>query len=991
MPVESCALEYAPWLEFSGGLNDVILVPADEGGSVFGFASRTMGQPVGTGTPQDPFRLGVTRSLNASNGMSLILDAPTFDDGMRYKHEHRTRRQADGEILQGNDISQANTEVLRLAVTLRRAEIDPAGGNPNDVVLRIRLPYVFGPANGADRNDIPAPGNRPQAQYIRFGVLPPAGVPPLYMNGTLMWGVAPNLHGLVPTARISETRDNGVVVPLLNNVLDFEIRKNMLPDMVGNTAEEVTIYAEFFCDRIDVQDPLWDRLNPVNNPRLPLVNSRAAADRIDRLGIEVWYETDVDRGLSLEIRSIRIETPLATDFFFGGFDERIRRGVNDYVRLVDEKLNTSVGNYVTPVGGINDPITIWRFYGKDEAEPMHWASFGRVNRLLDGLVITETGTKMIEKQNASMRQTVFWQGAGFNTGNTIAGYHFQQGFDRWGQTWTPRPINQNETQGDYDAYLGIERTKWIQSYASLRFGMVNLRYPVPQSVFTVGAHVNTTFQDDPDTFLEWRPKDPLPLALPIVGGEISVGNQPLSIPNLEAHYLDNHVDHNGGILGSLEARQRVSYANEEDLLWGIDSYRPGQYIPWISNIWPQYYLRTQSGFQSQDGSNDYHWAGFANNRPKSASEMRLSYWLPIVLGAKGIMIYKGETGTEDGQPILHPDPEDLATNPRMHGQGEDRFVNLEAGMHVRGTLAFPPTMANSPLTLAPFVGMTPEQLVNNDAVGRDWIEAGDNQNASLYFLDRNEIIPNHPTQVMTGFEETVDSLNAGNLPAVNTPRRVYVGGLTLRQITDEVTGRLATMPQLLGRTDITGAQQNHPLTDLRLRGWFGKGFSTITRFHPDGNNPARNFDRVIDLETISQRLKTRHPRRVRDRIPDQDVPGHFDYEPYDSSFVDITVHEVVGESMDNTFVVGVLNRRTDPRMLQTGLWHQIGYSARIDHIIPHVTVQRIYWHADLLNPRLDYGYQALECDLKWSRQRGLRCSSLAEYPLIGNASQMGGS
>ncbi|MBL0321419.1 MAG: hypothetical protein IPP80_03405 [Ignavibacteria bacterium] len=70
---------------------------------------------------------------------------------------------------------------------------------------------------------------------------------------------------------------------------------------------------------------------------------------------------------------------------------------------------------------------------------------------------------------------------------------------------------------------------------------------------------------------------------------------------------------------------------------------------------------------------------------------------------------------------------------------------------------------------------------------------------------------------------------------------------------------------------------------------------------------------------------------------------------------------------------------------------QTGYSARIDHIIPHVTVQRIYWHADLLNPRLDYGYQALECDLKWSRQRGLRCSSLAEYPLIGNASQMGGS
>ncbi|MBL0323247.1 MAG: T9SS type A sorting domain-containing protein [Ignavibacteria bacterium] len=225
--------------------------------------------------------------------------------------------------------------------------------------------------------------------------------------------------------------------------------------------------------------------------------------------------------------------------------------------------------------------------------------------------------------------------------------------------------------------------------------------------------------------------------------------------------------------------------------------------------------------------------------------------------------------------------------------------------------------------MAPFVGLTPEQLVNSDAVGRDWIEAGDNQNASLYFLDRNENIPNHPTAMMTGFQETVDSLNAGNLPPLNTPRRVYVGGLTLRQITDEVTGRLATMPQLLGRTDITGAQQNHPLTDLRLRGWFGKGFSTITRFHPDGNNPARNFDRVIDLETISQRLKTRHPRRIRDRIPGIDVPGHFDYEPCDSSFVDITVHEVVGESMDNTFVVGVLNRRTDPRMLQTGLWHQI--------------------------------------------------------------------
>ncbi len=922
MPVEACAIEYAPWLDYSSTTNDVVLLPTDESGSVFGFASRSMGQRVGTGTIQDPFRLSLVNSLNQGNQV-MVLDAPTIDDAMRYKHEHRTLRDQFDIVIPDGDVSNANTEILRVAVTLRRAEIDPAGGNPNDVVLRIRLPYVLGPANGAERNEIPAPGNRPLAQYIRFGVLPPAGVPPLYRNGTLTWGVAPNLHGAVPTARISDTRNNGFVVPENDNVLDFEIRKNMLPDMVGNTADEVTIYAEFFCDRIgNLITPAENRLDAINNPRLPLINSGVPADRIDRLGIEVWYETDVDRGLSLEIRSIRIETPLATDFLFGFYDEEIRQGVNEYVTLVDEKLNTSVGTFVTPVGGNNDPITIWRFYGKDEAEPMHWASFGRVNRLLDGLVITETGTKMIDKQHASMRQTVFWQGAGFNTGNVIAGYHFQQGFDRWGQTWTPRPINQNETLDAYDRYLRIERAKWIQSYASLRFGMVNLRYPVPQNAFTVGAHLNTTFQDDPDTFLEWRPKDPLPLTLPIVGGEISVGNQPLSIPNLEAHYLDNHVDHNGGILGSLEARQRVSYANEENMLWGIDAYRPGQYIPWISNIWPQYYLRTQSGFQSQDGSNDHHWAGFANNRPKSASEMRLSYWLPLVLGAKGVMIYKGITSTEQGHSILPPDPTDQVANPRLEG-GLDRFINLEAGIHVLGVVDPAFTMVNGPLTVAPFDGRTPEQLVNDEAIGRDWIEAGDNENASVYFLDRNENIPNHPTIMTTGFQETVDSLNAGNLPPLNNPRRVYVGGLTLRQITDEVTGRLAAMPQLLGRTDITGAQQNHPLTDLRLRGWFGKGFSTITRFHPDGNNPARNFDRVIDLETISQRLKTRHPRRIRDRIPGIDVPGHFDYEPYDSSFVDITVHEVVGESMDNTFVVGVLNRRTDPRMLQTGLWHQI--------------------------------------------------------------------
>ncbi|MBL0323176.1 MAG: T9SS type A sorting domain-containing protein [Ignavibacteria bacterium] len=867
-PSEAPAMEFAPWLNFNTTTNDVDLEATDATGSVFGFTDHSRGTRTGNGDAA-PYAWRLARDTGAHANPDLVLDRPTQDSMMRTWWPNRNQN--------GIDNSALNSLILRVAVTLRRTEADPAGSTANDVILRVRLPYAIGtnaiPSNTANRT-----------RYIEFNRLPANVPPPLHNPGTYTVG-----GGQIPQARLSLQAFNVLDTQL--HVTEFLIRRNMLPPLNDQNGEVVTLWAEFLCDSGAAPNNT-DRHNVLTRLSSGMT---ADGDRMSHLGIEVYHNQDETTGLGVDIRSIRIETPHATRVLFGDLDDQIQESVNTYIDRVINRLNSDedTNHYTTPVGvNGNPPVRIWRFYGRDEAEVMHWLVFRRINILLDTTLITEVGTHDAVKQQHCLLQTTFWQGSGFNTSSDIAGYAIQRGYDRGGAM--PFQPNQNETPEAYAARLAPWLERDVRQRAGLKYGLVNLRYPKqgnqwPTPLLSDAPNTTWSYQDDPETFLEFRPKGSVLKTLP-VGAD--------SLPML----LEDVIGHNGGIQASLEAMLRLSFLKEPSLLFGQNFGRPGRYQPWISNVWPQMYLRTLAGQTSDQVQ--YHWAAYSNNRAKSGPEMRLSYWMPLVLGAKGLMVYKGIAGTEDGGVL----PADPTTADRFRGT-EEFLRNYESG--VQWT---PPLVA-----AGIFNGQTADQILADEAFGADYLLQNDPSNAQEYLMND----PNNPN---TGLQEVVLRLN-NNVAPPGGVSRIYMGMRALRQTLAEVSDKVEDMRMSLGRDPIEQnpqpPQPPHPLTALRLQGWWGKGFGVIKLEHP--NNPGC-LNRIFDTTSLKStnpnilaRLRTRHPRRILDKVDSVNAPGHFNYEAYDSMFVDLTLHAIAGqESMVDRFVIGVVNRRTDPRMMAHG-------------------------------------------------------------------------
>ncbi|MBK7034396.1 MAG: hypothetical protein IPH49_14285 [Ignavibacteria bacterium] len=134
-PSEAPAIEFAPWLNFNTATNDVDLEATDATGSVFGFTDHFRGTRTGNGDAA-PYAWRLIRDSAQHTMPDLVLDRPTQDSMMRTWWPNRNQI--------GIDNSALNTLILRVAVTLRRTEADPAGSTANDVILRVRLPYAIG-------------------------------------------------------------------------------------------------------------------------------------------------------------------------------------------------------------------------------------------------------------------------------------------------------------------------------------------------------------------------------------------------------------------------------------------------------------------------------------------------------------------------------------------------------------------------------------------------------------------------------------------------------------------------------------------------------------------------------------------------------------------------------------------------------------------------------------------------------------------------------
>jgi hypothetical protein len=653
-PGAAIGIEYAPWLDFNSSSDDIELLTTDSSRAIAGFRTRTLGTRVGAGTRSDPFRLRLERSNQHHQAPTLALDGPTLDTVIMWKWEDRsTLPYVPPAIVRvGNPATPTNydvwstrsmnTELMRVSVTLRRMEANPPGSSDTDVVLSIRLPYALGTNTDTTygsitRTLIPAPAQR--QNFVNFSRLPQNVHPPFFSSPSQRY----TNGDTVPTGRISNTAIDGTTSfdSSHNNV--FIIRKGMLPPAGDALGGEVTIYAEFRCDwnpRVGEQN------HNVNNRRFPARYRQPTADQIGRLGLEVSYNQDDTTGLDIEIRSIRIETPHMTNVLFGQHNERIRSGVNRFIRDVDQNLNRPVGTIYNPPSGVdtNNPITIWRFYGYDEPMPGNWLAFRRINAMLGGLLITEVNAEDQSKQTHIMGQRTFWQGAGFNTSANIASYAYNMGWKRWNQRIRLQQLP-TETSAAYDFRMAQLDTNWIESYAGLKMGILNLRFPEPplsdtNFIFNTD-HVNATFEDDPDTYLERRSHWRVPRVLPIqqtdpvsyneAEGLVATPVRPL--PLLEHRYIDQYPDATGGILGSLEGRMRVSYRDQAPMLWGIDPARPNAYIPWIANIWPQYYLRVFDGGVASPGTAvarlDNHAVVFSNTDRKRLLRCDLATGCPL--------------------------------------------------------------------------------------------------------------------------------------------------------------------------------------------------------------------------------------------------------------------------------------------------------------------------------------------------------------------------
>jgi hypothetical protein len=400
----------------------------------------------------------------------------------------------------------------------------------------------------------------------------------------LAWRHFTDLNQLA-LARVSRTAD---APP---NTTQFVITRRMLPAM-ADPEREVTLIARFVCDdRVGSPNPLIrDQMG-----RLP------EANEIGRIGIRVTHNDDPVNGLGVELRNIRLQTPEAGRLFTGQHDERVQRNANTFLADLRQLDMTISGRTAQDA----PTMRVWMFYGRDEGPKCYWKSYRYLNTLLDGRLMTEAGVEDPEEFRHCVRSRVVWQGAAVATHPHTASYAHGRGYNRDVQA-----AQGATTEQQHD----IQRT-----YANVRYGMADMS--------PVVSGTTTTFRDDPDTYLEWDlrtmvnfQKLPSPLPLP-EQGQFSAAN---------VLRLDTR-DNTRGVLADLEQRLILDYAQMPGLLFGPE--------PWLGQVWLNYHMQVQGG-------NRVPFAWFDNNRPRTLGEARTAMWLPIILGAKGLMLYRGFTSRE---------------------------------------------------------------------------------------------------------------------------------------------------------------------------------------------------------------------------------------------------------------------------------------------------------------------------------------------------------
>ncbi len=572
------AVQFEPALDVSSG--EFVPLPNDNTGAVFGFKARKSEFASDNSIPHN-FVLDKSRYsgsypvtvLSEVDAGSELVDITNFGDG-----------------LNANDSKSMGGEAFYLTINLKALE-EINASNEDEIVLRIKMPkFLFKYNDKADKTD----NSTIDTQFIKFRETPD--------------GISQDPSTYTKTS-LGNYRD---IIP--NPTDEILITGKML-----NNEDYITLYSYFTCAE-DVGNP-----DPDENERLQNKENHHQ-DYSSKLGKGIIhdFETEIDDGtyrithMDIEIEYfgtvdvaidwIRIESPQYRKLLTGQFDQDIYNVLNDQLtKYISDSQSRQNFN-------------IFRLYGSDEIWANNWLSQRYLNKLVDGLLTTETHiAHTVEQYIHCTGFKEMWYGSadlrthaiGDATGNTAAPY-IKKGFIK--KTSDPDLIEYLTKEeglnlkmgytGNYGKYGWTDEK--LQSYCSTNFHHFRDTLNSYYETFLLRTPVS---DDDPCDFFDDEGNNMFELALEE------------DIHNLEYDEYSDMV-----LYYSFQSNQMLF----EHQLYKLFYKHPGLLFgntPFWSNIW-----NTNSFFLSNDGPNSYM---YHQARPRTGEELRYSLWSNLILGSKG--------------------------------------------------------------------------------------------------------------------------------------------------------------------------------------------------------------------------------------------------------------------------------------------------------------------------------------------------------------------
>ncbi len=254
-----------------------------------------------------------------------------------------------------------------------------------------------------------------------------------------------------------------------------------------------------------------------------------------------------------------------------------------YDAEIRNNLQTLLNDFKNPLKNPSG-CKLFRFYGLDEAPPMQFWAMRYFNRVTGGLALTELGTDYAPHYRHIVQPAEYW------TGGAIAGD---------AQSSAP--------------YIAYGASDYDDAPSTLK----------PRRLLMLGFG-SGYIGDKRSNKITYRHYD-----MRVKGDNIHLDGS--SFPT----YIETMADSKG-------SASKMTGTSMAAYIWSLERNYPHNLIfsptPWWSQIW-QYSNWALSSYSVTSGTVD-QTAMLNGTRPQTGEELRATMWLPILLGAKGVMYYQ---------------------------------------------------------------------------------------------------------------------------------------------------------------------------------------------------------------------------------------------------------------------------------------------------------------------------------------------------------------